>query len=101
MISVFGLELMHCIINIHLEGINGLRSNYGVTYYYVNPKRKPEKKRITHATDSDTFWDYYERVDWRSLTEPACLPLTNREYPTKENILNNYNTTHEVRHSDR
>ncbi|RDD44762.1 DEP domain-containing protein 5 [Trichoplax sp. H2] len=82
------------------EGINGLKSNHGVAYYYVNPKREPENKRTIYATDSDTFWDFYERVDWRSLTAPACLPLTNREYPSREDILKEYSATHEVRQSD-
>lgn len=29
-------------------------------------------------------------VDWKSLTEPACLPITTDYFPTKQKLLNDY-----------
>jgi hypothetical protein len=74
------------VTNRHYDSING------GTAKSVQPLASSDKKQPVDVRKLAEDFASVRRtgVDWKSLTEPACLPITTDYFPTKQKLLNDY-----------
>lgn len=72
--------------NHHHDSING-----GTAAKSKQPLASDKKQPVDVRKLAEDFASVRRTgVDWKSLTEPACLPITTDYFPTRQKLLNDY-----------